>query len=433
MSTKTSDAIVIGSGVIGASVGYELARDGWSVTVVDREAGPGQGSTSASSAVVRFNYGTWTGVVAAWEAKHLWEDWQTHLEAQSADGLAQFHRTGGVVFDSPEQDRHKVLGFFDRAGVPYEVWDAPTVQQRAQHIDPARYYPPKPVTDDAFWDPAHGELTAYWMPDAGFVDDAALAAHNLMTAARRKGATFRFRSTVTAIRRDGDQVCGVELADGALLDAPVVVNVTGPHSGRVNEMAGVLDDFRVRTAPMRQEVHEVPAPEGTTTPVSMLNDLDLGTYSRGTPSGQILIGSTEARCDPLEWLDDPDDYAPRVTRDLYDTQTYRLARRMPNLRVPNTPRGIVGVYDVSDDWVPIYDRTALSGYYVAIGTSGNQFKNAPVVGRFLTEIIKACEAGDDHDTHPVQVELPRTGLTADMGHYSRRREVNRESSFSVMG
>jgi len=106
---------------------------------------------------------------------------------------------------------------------------------------------------------------------------------------------------------------------------------------------------------------------------------------------------------------------------------------MPNLRVPNTPRGIVGVYDVSDDWVPIYDRTALAGYYVAIGTSGNQFKNAPVVGRFLAEIIRACEAGHDHDTHPVQVALPRTGLTADMGHYSRRREVNRESSFSVMG
>ena len=88
MSVATSDAIVIGSGVIGASVAYELARDGWSVTVVDRAAGPGQGSTSASSAVVRFNYSTWTGVVSAWEAKHLWEDWANHLDAPSDEGLS---------------------------------------------------------------------------------------------------------------------------------------------------------------------------------------------------------------------------------------------------------------------------------------------------------------------------------------------------------
>lgn len=118
---------------------------------------------------------------------------------------------------------------------------------------------------------------------------------------------------------------------------------------------------------------------------------------------------------------------------LLDGQPRKVRQLFRKLRVPNTPRGIVGVYDVSDDWVPIYDRTALAGYYVAIGTSGNQFKNAPVVGRFLADIIRACEDGHDHDNHRVQVALARTGLTADMGHYSRRREINHESSFSVMG
>ena len=106
---------------------------------------------------------------------------------------------------------------------------------------------------------------------------------------------------------------------------------------------------------------------------------------------------------------------------------------MPGVRVPNTPRGVVGVYDVTDDWVPIYDRTDLPGYYVAIGTSGNQFKNAPVVGRFMAEIIGACENGRDHDTDPVQVPLPLTGHVAELQHYSRRRTMNTESSFSVMG
>lgn len=81
----------------------------------------------------------------------------------------------------------------------------------------------------------------------------------------------------------------------------------------------------------------------------------------------------------------------------------------------------------------MYDRTQLPGYYVAIGTSGNQFKNAPVVGRFMAEIIHACEGGQDHDSSPVQVKLARTGHMADMGHYSRLRTINPNSSFSVMG
>ena len=114
-------------------------------------------------------------------------------------------------------------------------------------------------------------------------------------------------------------------------------------------------------------------------------------------------------------------------------QLYRAARRLPTLAVPSTPRGIAGVYDVAEDWIPIYDKTNLPGYYVAIGTSGNQFKNAPVVGEYMVGIIDATEAGRDHDAEPVQVSLPITGHTVDLGHYSRRRKINTASSFTVLG
>jgi sarcosine oxidase, subunit beta len=81
------------------------------------------------------------------------------------------------------------------------------------------------------------------------------------------------------------------------------------------------------------------------------------------------------------------------------------------------------VYDVADDWTPIYDRTDRQGFYVAIGTSGNQFKNAPVVGRVLATLIDAVESGHDHDAEPVRLRLPRTGLEVDLGTFSRRRRV----------
>ena len=69
------DVVVVGAGVMGASIALELQRSGRSVLVVDRGDAVGAGSTSASSAVVRFNYSTLAGVIAAWESAHRWADW----------------------------------------------------------------------------------------------------------------------------------------------------------------------------------------------------------------------------------------------------------------------------------------------------------------------------------------------------------------------
>ena len=101
--------------------------------------------------------------------------------------------------------------------------------------------------------------------------------------------------------------------------------------------------------------------------------------------------------------------------------------------MPHERKGVVDLYDVSDDWIPIYDRTDLEGFYVAIGTSGNQFKNAGVAGHCMAELIEAVEAGHDHDTDPLVVNGRYTGLPIDMATFSRNREVNLNSSMSVHG
>src|SRR4051795_12718872 len=122
--TTTADAVVVGAGVIGASVALELARTGRRVACVDKAAGPGQGSTSASSAIVRFNYSTRDGVALAWESKHCWERWADHLGHVDEAGMAHFRRTGLVMLDVPVAPRAPVLAVFDDVGVPYEEWDA---------------------------------------------------------------------------------------------------------------------------------------------------------------------------------------------------------------------------------------------------------------------------------------------------------------------
>ena len=95
--------------------------------------------------------------------------------------------------------------------------------------------------------------------------------------------------------------------------------------------------------------------------------------------------------------------------------------------------GIVDLYDVSDDWIPIYDKSDLPGFYMAVGTSGNQYKNGPVAGLLMAELIDACEKEQDHDEKPVKVQCPITGFVLDAGFYSRNREINEDSSFSVLG
>jgi len=84
------------------------------------------------------------------------------------------------------------------------------------------------------------------------------------------------------------------------------------------------------------------------------------------------------------------------------------SRRIPSLKIPTERRGIVDLYDVSDDWIPIYDKSCLPGFYMAVGTSGNQFKNAPIAGYLMAELIEQVENGRNHDDDPVTIIGPHT-------------------------
>ncbi len=433
--TATADVLIIGAGIVGSSTALELSRRGLDVLVVDKAGGAGMGSTSASSAVIRFNYSTWEGVAASWESKFRWEEWEEHLGYRDPNGLARYHRTGKIVLDVPVIDKQRMAGLFEQAGIPYEIWDADTLAARVPGIDVGAYFPPKPVDSDEFFDDAPGQLGAIYTPDGGYVDDPRLAAANLAAAAAHRGAQFAFRRQVTGITRLGD-VWRVEFSGHEPVEAPVVLNAAGPWSSTVNRMVGATADFTITVAPMRQEVHHVAAPAPLQAPGAffpVIGDIDLGTYMRSEPGGNLLVGGTEPECDPLEWVDDPDSININATVPRFQAQVTRAARRFPDLTIPSRPRGIAGVYDAAQDWTPIYDKTALPGFYVGIGTSGNQFKNAPIIGSLLDRLIDAVENGHDHDTDPVHYTCPHTGHDLNLATFSRKREINADSSGTVLG
>ncbi len=95
----------------------------------------------------------------------------------------------------------------------------------------------------------------------------------------------------------------------------------------------------------------------------------------------------------------------------------REAMRVSRLTVPNQPKGVVSLYDVSDDWIPIYDKSDLPGFYMAIGTSGNQYKIAPIAGAMMAKLIDACENGLHHDKTPNMLEFKYTNRQFDIGFF----------------
>ena len=145
----------------------------------------------------------------------------------------------------------------------------------------------------------------------------------------------------------------------------------------------------------------------------------------------MLAGSEDPDCDLREWVD-ADNYNRNLT-DQSTTQALRMAQRMTGLKLPNRMRGIGDLYDVSDDWLPIYDRSGIDGFYMACGTSGNQFKNAPVTGKLMAQLVDYCESGNNHDTHPLAFALSHIDFVLDTATVSRLRTINPESSFSVLG
>ncbi|MCR9213939.1 MAG: FAD-binding oxidoreductase [Proteobacteria bacterium] len=429
------DAIIIGAGVIGTCLAYELAKSGKSVLSLDRLPTSGYGSTAASCAIIRTYYSSLDTCALAYEGWFYWKNWADYIGTEDESGLIKYHDTGTLIVKTPHNDyMRKILTLMDQINCPYEHLTPAEMKEKLPIIDTHQFEPVKRPEDDDFGVPTGEAINGgVYFPRGGYVSDPQLAAHNGQRAAEAHGAQFRFNSNVTEIRQQGGHVIGVTLEDGTEIDAPVVVNVAGPHSSKVNEMAGVLEEMKMTTRALRHEVAHVPSPEGFDFEKDgmVMSDSDAGVYCRPELGNHILIGSEDPKCDTQEWVD-PDNFDDSFSEQ-WNVQVLRQAQRFPEMGVPSQAKGVVSLYDVTKDWVPIYDKSSLGGFYLAIGTSGNQFKNAPVAAKMMTKLITECEAGRDHDTDPVQFHLENVAHELSMGVFSRNREVSTESSFTVLG
>lgn len=434
--SQSYDAIIIGAGIIGCATSYALGRKGWRVLNIDRLPACGYGSTSGSCAIIRPYYSTLDGSAMAYESHYYWQNWADYLGGADIDekGLIEYVNCGSMVMKTSINDYMKPsMALMDELDCPYEEFTPEQIVEKLPVWNTRSFAPAKRPDDEDFGIANEVPLQGAVMFRAGgYVSDPQLATHNIMRAAERVGSSFLYNAQVVEIKQPKGRVCGVTLANGDTICAPVVLNAAGPHSSKINQLADVEKHMKVKTRALRQEVAHVPLPEGYNSETACVtSDSDIGVYTRPEHGDNLLIGSEDPPVDQHEWVD-PDDYNRDFTEQ-WRVQVLRVCQRVANLGVPRQMRGVVDLYDVTDDWIPIYDRSQLPGFYLAIGTSGNQFKNAPIAGEMMADIIEASENGNDQDKNPVDFHLKNIDRVVTSGFYSRLREINQNSSFSVLG
>ena len=146
------DAIIIGAGVIGASIAFELSKRGHSTLNIDRLPAAGYGPTSNSCSIVRAHYSSREGVAMAYEGFFYWQDWPQYVGGEDESGLARYMQSGTVLLGSNTGHHEKVLRHYRELGVEHELWDNAELRRRVPIYDTGAFWPPKRPDDPHFWD-----------------------------------------------------------------------------------------------------------------------------------------------------------------------------------------------------------------------------------------------------------------------------------------
>lgn len=222
---------IVGGGVIGASVAWHLARRGWrDVVILDRSAGPGEGSTGRATGGFRAQYATAVNV---------------RLSLLARDELRRFEEETGV------DPGYETAGYLWLAGTETELATL-LAGQRVQHAEGLREAVEVVPAEIAQINPAlclDEVVGGVYCPTDGFLRPLRLL-EGYLAAAERLGVRVRWRTEVTGFsRREDGTLSAVETSDE---DIPVsaVVNAAGAWAGRLARFAGV--DLPV--APLRRQV-----------------------------------------------------------------------------------------------------------------------------------------------------------------------------------
>lgn len=369
----TAAAVVVGAGVMGASIAFHLARSGLGqVVVLDKGLAAGA-STGRSGAIVRMHYTN---------------EPETRLALAS---LAYFHHWGDLVGGRDEDCGFQRTGFAMLVGQANAERLRRTVAMQQQLGVETSVITPDELAAIQPGIVLDGVALAAYEPGSGYADSVATT-RAFLAAAQRHGALVHEQSTVTGLTVSAGRIQGVMTADGPVV-APVVVLAAGCWNDRLAATAGV--ELAIR--PTRAQWSLFQRPTTLAAGHLVLIDTVLGCYCRPQGHDLTLAGmgypDLATRVDPDHFNENNDPGFPGQTQ-------ARVAQRLPALAGQRYQRGSAGLYDISPDTRAILDRApGVDGLYLAAGFSGTGFKKAPAVGLGLAELITHGRA-HSVDLHP---------------------------------
>jgi glycine/D-amino acid oxidase-like deaminating enzyme len=355
---RTADAVIIGGGVIGVSIAFHLARLGVRRTIVVERRFLGSGGTGRSVGIVRQLYPTpetTRMVLASLAVFRSFDD--------AVGGDAGYVPCGALIGVSPAMS----------AGLRARVEEQRALGVRAEVLDPQELSRIEPRIDPS------GLGAVLHEPESGYGDPAAVTA-GYAAAARRLGVSIEQGTEVVEISTNGTRVTGVSTPAGAI-DSPIVVNAAGLWSPGVARLAGLSLPIVIGRHPVFI-VERQPA----FGPAHMVYlDLAGGSYVRPETGNLTLTGSLTD--DEAQHPMDPELLGSETGFDEAGPALARTAQALPSLADARLSRGYAGAFDITPDWMPILDESALPGFFIAAGMSGHGFKLAPMIGAMMAARI----------------------------------------------
>jgi sarcosine oxidase, subunit beta len=353
----TVDAVVIGAGINGASIAYNLAKRGSkNIAIVERST-IASGGTGKSAAIVRQHYSNEVLIRMVKRSRDIFE-----FFADEIGGSAGFVKTGYFFFvpDYASDAFDANMALQQKLGI----------KTRAISKEDAREISPQIDSIDA-------ERIAY-EPDSGYADPYE-STISYLQAAQMLGARFYQSCPVQSIRVHKSKVQGV-VTPKVEFSTGVVVNVSGPWANKLGAMVKIKYPMQVTR---EQEVilrPQSPLDAPKLTVSDMCNAIYFHPFGR-----DLLVG----RGYPKEYQEvDPDSYSEGSDPEFVEDTVERIVKRAPGMKTAMILKGYSGLYDVTPDWHPIISgHPEVEGFYSAIGFSGHGFKLAPAVGEAVAELI----------------------------------------------
>jgi sarcosine oxidase subunit beta len=352
----SADVVIIGGGVNGASVAFNLARLGVRRVVLLERRHLGAGASGKSGSLVRMHYTNEAESRLAWESLKVFRDFDAVV-----GGDCGFEALGFVQIVDPAHA---------------EALRANVAMQQRLGID-TRLVSREELTEISPDLRVDDVGAAAYEPGSGFADPNATT-FAFAAAARRLGATIETDCEVLRIVTDGGRVAGVETSRGRVA-APVVVAVPGAWAGRLFDQLGL--DFGL--TPYRIQVSIFRWPEGFTRRHPAVIDSTRSAWLRPEGLAGTLIG-VELGAGHA----DPDKYDEGVDEAYVALCREALATRFPAFERSTMRGGWAGMIMMSPDGRPIIDQIpSVPGLFVMLGDSGTSFKTSPAIGRCLAEWI----------------------------------------------